>query len=167
MLQKRFDMTPCLWLTARRRTMDKKPVWRTLKSFENRWGSTELPDGFWTRSYLCEVLQPRWDPHRDHGWHSDWGRCDTPVFWSWDRARLVHDRGWALVVAHVEARRRGLVVVSVATGTGRVRGDAVVPWLGHRVGHLVGRVWVNWERGKKCDIAQSSFTLSNSANSTN
>lgn len=48
-----------------------------------------------------------------------------------------------MVVAHVEAWWRGLAVVSIATRANRVRGNAAVPCLGHRVRHMVGGVWVH------------------------
>lgn len=110
-------------------------------------------------SYLCEVLEARWDPDRHHSWRPNRGRRDPSVGGSVrgavrgavlrcrDRARLIHDRSLALFVAHVEADRRGLAGVSVSARRTRVRGSGVAAGLRHRVGCVAVKAWVNWRVG--------------------
>lgn len=92
--------------------------------------------------YLCEVLQPWWDPHssgsgeRARGRGRGDGSRVTSVLRSWNG--LVHDDRLAWIVAHVEAWRRRLRV-SVATRDRRVR------MLNHGVRCLVGGARITWK----------------------
>lgn len=100
-------------------------------------------------SHLCEVLQPWWDPCRNRSGPAERRRGDgsrvTSVLWSWNRTGLVHDnRRLAWIVAHVEARRRGLRV-SVPPRARRVRSHHVAAMLSHGVRHLAGRAWITWK----------------------
>jgi len=98
-------------------------------------------------SYLGEVLQPRWDPHRNHSRSLREPSVRRAVLrcWNWsDGTRLIHDRRRALVVARVEAHWRGLSGVSVSTLRSWIRGHGVAAGLRHRVGRVVVSVWVTW-----------------------
>lgn len=103
-------------------------------------------------SYLCEVLEPRWDAYRNRCscWNSGRRRGDrcgvVAILRSRHRTRLIHDRGRALIVAHVETWWRGLTGVSVHSWSRWVRCYHVAARLSHGVGCLVVRAWVTWRK---------------------
>lgn len=108
------------------------------------WGFPEF-----LQPYLCEVLQPWWDPDRNASGPAEGRRGDgsrvTSVLWSWNGTGLVHDNRWlAWIVVHVEAWRRGLRV-SVPSRARRVRSHHVAAVLSHGVRCLVGRAWITWK----------------------
>lgn len=114
---------------------------------EKRIKSPDLKEKLHLHPNLCEVFQPRWDPHRDGGGPAErrWrdGSRVSPVLRSWNGTGLEHDRRLALIVVHVEAWRRS-VRVSVATRGRRVRGHRLATVLSHRVRRLVRIAWITW-----------------------
>lgn len=130
---------------------------------ENRIKSPDLKEKLHLHPNLCQVFQPRWDPHRDGGRPAERCRSDgsrlAPVLRSWNGTGLVHDRRLALIVVHVEARRRGLRI-SVATRSGRVRGHRLATVLSH------GVAWITWTTDTRIESTSQvlSFPLTASLN---
>ncbi|TNN67906.1 hypothetical protein EYF80_021875 [Liparis tanakae] len=87
-------------------------------------------------SYLGQVLEPRWDPHRNRSRSLRDPSVRGAVLRRWSRRadgpRLVHDGRRALVVARVEAHWRGLTGVSVPALRSWIRGHGVAAGLRHR-----------------------------------